>query len=438
MTHHRRPSPQPARTRPDPVRRHLLRRPPGYDLAIGFVIVVITFLSLLDGIADAPLHMDESNWISRAHYLSDLRDPDAETWDADSFMMRAQPRLGSLWAGLALVVQGRDLATNAFWRWGGTYEENLAEGRIPDPADLVAVRRANALLVALTTALLFATVAAFSGRVGGLVAAIGFASHPFVRDAGQRAMSDALFIFLLMVAGAAAWKLASRPRWMWSVVLGLAIGLAGATKLSPIFLAIPVLVLGVTSLVAPLTVRGREWRAGAGLWMKTLPILPLAVVGFGMFDPWLWTAPIDHGIRLFRTRSVEMQQQADRHAERHVTGFADSLGHSWQMIGGGSLVREAFIVIGLLGLGIAVRSAWRQGPWSPTAFLLAILGVEAAIILSTIKVAFDRYYLPVILLLALTAGVAAGAAARKLGSGDERSPQPRMTSPIDAMRADSI
>ena len=121
-----------------------------YTEIIAVLAVALLAFALADAAARWPnFNPDESRWLSRAHYVAALAEPFGPTW-ADQYMTRGQPPLGSYAMGIGLLAQGRDLQTNAPWDFSLTWEQNIALGHKPGPADLAAGRRTSAALVALT------------------------------------------------------------------------------------------------------------------------------------------------------------------------------------------------------------------------------------------------------------------------------------------------
>ena len=73
-------------------------------------------------------------------------------------------------------------------------------------------------------------------------------SHPYILASVNRqfanGVSDAVFSFFYALAVVAAIALATSPSWRRTVVLGVVLGCGAATKLSPLFVAVPLAVIG--------------------------------------------------------------------------------------------------------------------------------------------------------------------------------------------------
>ncbi|MFN8675610.1 MAG: phospholipid carrier-dependent glycosyltransferase [Thermomicrobiales bacterium] len=209
------------------------------ELLCGSAVMAIFLFSFLLSRSSAQLpdfNPDESRWISRAHYLADLADPFGPTWD-DQYMTRGQPPFGSYVTGAGLLLHGRDLATNPAWDFSLTWEENLAAGNKPIPADLQAARSMSALLTATTAVVLIGIARVYVPFAWALLAGAIFALHPFSRYIGALATADAAFGLLIALAALALSRFARDRRWLWAAATGVLLGLGGATKLSPLAVA---------------------------------------------------------------------------------------------------------------------------------------------------------------------------------------------------------
>lgn len=385
------------------------RLPFGYPSAIGLAVVAVAFAFFLRGLPQRPVHPDEVLWISQAHYLEDLLDPSGPNWNPKKFAMREAPKLGSVWMGVALVAQGRDLETNPNYDWDMDEAQNRAAGNWPDPDDLVATRRASALLMAISAGMVFLIATLFSNAAGGVAAALVFMTHPVIHAAGQRAMVDALWVFFALLASLLAWWFARAPGWGRAVALGAALGLGGAAKLTPVLFLGPLLLLGLLAPKRPLHVGGRTWVAAPRLRLASLAMVPAALVGFAAFDPWLWRDPVDRSVLLFQVRGRMMEWQSTHHPDIEINGARDSIRLAWVVLGQRETLAQALLVAGLAGTVLMVRRALVEGPWSAPAYLQVVLVGQAVVVLVAIRVAWFRYYVTVETLLAVGAGVLFGA-----------------------------
>ena len=74
-------------------------------------IFLISFWANLSYVHATLFHPDESRWINRAHYLTDLKNPLGIEW-GDRYLLRGQPPVGSYVTAIGLLLQGQDTVTN--------------------------------------------------------------------------------------------------------------------------------------------------------------------------------------------------------------------------------------------------------------------------------------------------------------------------------------
>ena len=392
------------------------------ELATTLVVAVLAFM-LADAAARGPhFNPDESRWLSRAHYLSALTDPFGPTW-ADQYMTRGQPPLGSYAMGVGLLAQGRDLETNPPWNFSVPWDVNIALGRKPVPQDLAAGRRTSAALVAVITVALVSVAGVFVPTPWAITAGALFAVHPFTRYIGSTAMSDALFGLLVVLAAWAAAALARRPTPGRAILLGVLLGLGGATKLSPLVVAAGISAGGVLLCAVRVVQRRRLMARDAMHAINGLIVGMAAVVTFVASYPYLWPNPVDRTRNLFAFRAEEMAAQSTDwpvmavpnrvEALRRVNlNFTERFSLSATVIsslGGHSglpLVRQAEFLIPVIGVVIMAGRAIRAGPRSPQFMGLAVLGGQVLVTILGMRSEFDRYHLPMALLGAVAAAMA--------------------------------
>ncbi len=407
------------------------------DIAITLVLFELAFWQNLSDLRLTPFHPDETRWLNRAHYVRDLFDPFGPTWD-DGYLTRGQPPLGSYLMGVGLLAHGRDLTTNGVWDFKLSRKRNTALGNMADRADLDAGRRTNAFVGALSVVVVYFLVKRLSNRVGGVAAALFLAAHPLMIYLSSQAVSDALLFLLVALAALAACRLADRPSWSRLAVLGILLGLGGATKLTPLLLALPLGGLGgllvarayarrrglLPSLLGPPAESDRSLDEQLGRMLLALPVV--ALITFIVVYPYLWPDPIGRTVNLFAFRTEEMQRQGNNwpnvavesraEAMRRVgvtlgarfttTGrlgakLAHGLGREWQPRG----IDLPFAVVGaevLLALTV-----WRSLA-SRYALAAIVLGGQAGAVVLGMRSDWARYHLPVLLVVATCIGLLAG------------------------------
>src|SRR3954471_14607000 len=284
--------------------------------------VALLAFALADAAARWPnFNPDESRWLSRAHYVAALADPLGPTW-ADQYMTRGQPPLGSYAMGIGLLAQGRDLETNAPWDYSLTWKQNIALGHKPVPDDLAAGRRTSAALVALSAVALIGVARIFLTVPWAIAAGALFAVHPFTVYIGSIAMSDALFGLLIALAAWAAASFARRPTWWRATLLGVLLGLGGATKLSPLVVAAGLSAVGVLIFVVTTIRRRHVAPQEAAYAARGIVIGVAALLVFVASYPYLWSNPIAHTRHLFAFRAEEMAAQSSHWTEMAVPNRA--------------------------------------------------------------------------------------------------------------------
>ena len=148
-----------------------------------------------------------------------------------------------------------------------------------------------------------------------------------------------------------------------------------------------------------------------------------ALLTFIASYPYLWPNPIAHTRHLFAFRVEEMAAQSSDwpvmavpnrvEALRRVNvNFTERYNLSASLIAllGGprtaSLVRQVEFLIPVLGIVLMAGMAVRDGPYSPRALVLAVLGGQVLVTILGMRSEFDRYHVPMALLGAVAAAVA--------------------------------
>jgi hypothetical protein len=409
----------PGGQRSDPIRRRNLR---SYVELLCVLIVAALGFALADTAASWPnFNPDESRWLSRAYYVAALADPLGPTW-ADQYMTRGQPPLGSYAMGIGLLAHGRDLETNAPWDFSLTWEQNIALGHKPVAEDLAAGRRTSAALVALTAVAIIGVARIFLTVPWATAAGALFAIHPFTVYIGSIAMSDALFGLLIALAAWAAASFARSPTWGRATLFGMLLGLGGATKLSPLAVAAGLSAAGV-AIFAATTIRRRQVAPKEATYAARGVVIGVAaLLAFFASYPYLWPNPIAHTRKLFAFRVEEMANQSSDwpvmavpnrvEALRRVNlNFTERYNLSASVISslGGTTthpIRQLEFVIPVFGIILMGGLAVRDGPYSPRALVLAVLGGQVLVTILGMRSEFDRYHVPMAVLGALAAAVA--------------------------------
>ncbi len=403
----------------------------GLNAVLAIVLFTISFAINNAHLEQTALHPDETRWLNRAHYIEDFGNPYGENWQ-DYYLTRGQPPGGSYLMGIGLWLQGQPLHANGVWDFHYGEDWNAQAGAVPDDEVLAAGRRTNAVVGALVVVLAFLVTSMLSNRVGGVFAALFLAYHPLHITLSTQALSDELLALSLVVTFAAAFRFARSPAWGWALVMGISLGVGGATKLAPLALSFVLAAFGLLWLVVQVRQNGRgAWRWPASRKGVLLLIQP-AIAGFvfvAMY-PFLWVAPVRRSLDLLEFRRTEMASQARiwpwarvenpkdafmRYGEqlhdaysttRHLQQWADrNLG-----IPISNPVSIDFIVVAI-GTILLVRMVIQRGLWSPHAMVALLMAAEVGAVTVGLGVDFYRYYLPILLVNSILVGIAFGAGA---------------------------
>lgn len=412
---------------------------------IPIALIAILAFALADAAAQLPnFNPDESRWLSRAHFLSALRDPFGPTW-ADRYTTRGQPPLGSYAMGVALLVQGHDLDTNPPWDFALPWEENITLGHKPVPGDLAAGRRASAALVALTALAIIAVARTYLPSAWATAAGALYAVHPFTTYIGSIAMADALFGLLIALSTASAAGLGRHPTWRRALLLGALLGLGGATKLSPLLVAAGLAGASIASLALPAIRERAIPRQSARFALFGIAVGLAAIATFIAVYPYLWPDPVGRTGNLVAFRTEEMAAQASDWPVMAVPTRAEALRRVFvnfterfsltaaipaidQAGSAAASVRYLEVAIPLLGIAMMTGMAVRAGPYSARSLALAVLGGQVTVTILGMRSEFDRYHLPMAILGAIAAAVSlrwlVGAAAGLVRAAKSASARP--------------
>ena len=389
------------------------------DIVIVGLLVAASISINMQRVELTPGDRDETRWLNRAYYAADLADPFGPTWQ-DYVITVGQPPLGSVAIGIGLALQGEDLRGTGVWDY--QYDRNwyTATGGYPTEDTLHAGRRTNAVIGALAVGAAYVLGRLTTNRVGGVAAGVYLAWHPLHIVLSTQALSDETFALLLLLALMAGWQFAAKPTWARAIVLGILLGLGGATKLTPLLLAPPLAAFGVLRLIADRSPAGR--RAGAMLIAQPF----IAFFAFVAAYPWLWENPIGRTWRLFVFRSGEMDAQTSAWPNALTDGPFEAIArfgykltytHSTsqkalqQVFDWLGIERTAVgidLVLAAAGAAILLTTIARRGLWTPHALVAMLMFGEIAILALGMKADFYRYHLPVVMIVSACIAVAVG------------------------------
>jgi hypothetical protein len=216
--------------------------------------------------------------------------------------------------------------------------------------------------------------------------------------------------------------------------LGLALGLAAATKLTGLVGLVPL--AGAAGMLTLLHCR-RQHELGVvrarAAWTVVAAVIPRAV--FVAVNPYLWPDPIGGLGGMLAERRDEMAFQQDQWPEYAVTGWAE---RPWLTVSGslqlGPLAEVsadtlAPVLMGLpllvVGLAALYRRAGQGQLRAPAISLLVWAACYAVMIVAGLGLKYPRYFMPSTLLLLPIVGLGAAVLARAVWT---RLPLPRVLS----------
>jgi len=369
---------------------------------------------------DAPLHVDEPRMLNRGFmagrlYRDYLRTGSVSSeWLGEAWQAR-KPPLGNVIVGLGLWLgRAEPPAAPYEYDWLHDYAWNAARGQVPSAEVLRAGRRLVPWLSAAAAAALFLVAAGVGGIVGGLVAVAVFHHNPIVRLYGPRALADMpMMAFSLW----SLWYLARRVAPAWDAhraslltrcaALGLLVGLATATKQNGALMACVALVtfgiwgagsasrLGGDAVARAILAATVVAAVSYGLFVLVNPVLHPSPLGrtLAQIEAWNlkfaghWKARPEFALRTLAART--------RAVARVIAGNAfGTLGYPY--------VTAFLVVAGAVTLALERRPP--PGERSLGTIVLIWSAVTIAVVTAWIPLDWDRYYLPVIAVMAVLVG----------------------------------
>jgi len=408
--------------------------PRGVDI----VWLILLTLYVFAGVSTAPLHGDESTQIYMGHdfYYQFVQrnlslvmyseNPGAVIEDGKT---QQQLRLlnGTLpkylfGAAAYLGGYGTD-DINEQWLWGAGWEHNHQNNHVPSDDLLLRTRFMSAGLLAAGTITMFGIGYTLRGRLLAYIASLFFALNPVILLNGRRAMMESgMITFSLLAILAALWILQKRSEWTY-MLLGVASGLAVASKHTSL---ITVLVI---FLVSAILIVLQSWhsknrqegnRSFAGLFAAGI----LSLLVFYALNPAWWDNPAGRISDVLMLRHNLLSGQIDAFGgyetlRERVSGFVaqtlsgtvmyaetelddfliyledeikmyeQSIVSGIQLTGVGAILRSVLIGVGILRLWQDAQMTWHSrcliGVW---------LAVMVGFVFFVTPLEWQRYYLP--------------------------------------------
>ncbi len=284
----------------------------------------------LAGTPLVPFHGDESTLIfmGRDYYYQFVqRDLELVTYhDPPISATEQQLRLlngtvSKYLYGLTTHIAGYTIDDlNDQWDWGAGWNYNQQSGRVPSSELLLTARWPSALMLAASVVVLFAIGMTLGGRTAAYSASLYYALNPVVLLNGRRAMMEgglALFGLLTVLAG--IWFLRRRD-WRTALLLGIASGLAIASKHTATFTVVAafgvcglyfVLLTLTPAPTPPLRLHGRgEKKTPSSLRVGQLVFAGVvALVVFYALNPAWWGDPVGRAQEVLEERGKLLDGQ---------------------------------------------------------------------------------------------------------------------------------
>lgn len=287
---------------------------------------------------------------------------------------------------------------------------NTSQGNMPANEMLETARRTTAALTALTAVMIFLVGTRLTSTAGATIGALIFALHPLTRYLSTFAGSDAALVFFIALSALFAARLAEKPTWPRALLTGIAIGLGGGVKLSPLGIAVALAVVGLLIMVSK-----NKRSSRLGLMLLAQPFIAAAT--FVISYPYLWRNPIENSLNLLRYRTLSFDLQSSLWGQIAVNSPQEAIQRIWTRFASEewSLLGRFFGIawpvenlIALTGLAALAIYVVKRGISSPTSMIAAVLGASAAITVIGMQVDWTRYHWPILLSASLCIGVVTG------------------------------
>lgn len=412
------------------------------------------WLALLIGFVFAippTFHGDESMYLSMSRDYATLiidRNPNGLLVyppyqdDSDEQLRLLNGSVQRYMAGFIWHLAGasvNDLPTRPGWNWQADYEANAAQGHVPTATVLAAGRLASALCFALSIVAIFALAWLYGGRLPAYFVSAIYALNPILLLNGRRSMQEgSLLLFGILV-----------------VLIAVVISKRRAEhKPTPIALWVALAVAGALALVSKQS--GMIFAGGAFGWIFVTenirrPSKPLQttlwLVGAGglllalfvALSPGLWSDPVARFGDSWYSRSYILTMQVTADPNGNFSPLLSRLGHivtepfmtpiqHFEVAGWanypqitaavdrymaspfsgvqfGVVLGGIVTLLALVGVLFSLRRGWQAG-------VLVWLGLTVASLLVN-PLLWQRYFLPLIPVYALLAGIGVTGLARR-------------------------
>lgn len=290
---------------------------------IDALFIILLALYILAGTTLTPFHADEATQVYMSHdyayqflqrdlNLVTYRDPPISPQEQELRMLNGS--INKYLIGLAWHLAGFNVEQlNQQWDWGADFNYNLTTNHAPAQALLMAARIPSALLLATGVLWIFLIGMQLGGRPTAYLTALFYALNPLLLANGRRAMMEGSFIaFTLLAVLAAIWwvKISGNRLWVLSALLGIASGLALASKHTALFVVAPVLgACFLWSLVC--LIRDDTRQRGLRALLSLLLAGGLAALVFYALNPVWWGDPLHRAGEVLALRERLLSEQTN-------------------------------------------------------------------------------------------------------------------------------
>lgn len=401
-------------------------------------LIWITLLAgyALAGVPLAPFHADEATIIYTSrdyaylflqHDLDQVKYAEASLNPAEQELRLLNGTLTRYWIGLAWHSQGltvHDL--NEQWDWGADWNYNQTTGHAPALELLMIARWSSAALLAASITVIFTLGQTIGGSWTAYLVSLYYALNPAVLLNGRRAMLESPFLFFSLLTVLATIWLLRKPTWPRALLLGLAAGLALASKHTALF-TVAAMFGGILLHLVYQSVRSTDESNPVDYILLPLLIVAAAITlgVFLLLNPAWWDDPIGRaqkvlelrenllagqtaafgGYATFMEKLAGFLRQALLALPQYyeVSGWENWIGDQiaryeaslWRgvSVGGSALGGAALCVMMIAGFWALIRDHSMNSVARWIVSLWTVAAVSTTLLLTPLE--WQRYYLPV-------------------------------------------
>ena len=221
------------------------------------ILLTVLCIFIVAGIRLVPFHGDEATyiWMSQDYdYIVNYRNPRAvlfnpeQDLDGKSIVRLSIGSILSFSIGFMRDLINSNIPVNGYWHWGLSYEENVAQGYMPDSQHLMMARACSAIMGALGVVFFFLAVRLLlHSRLAAWIATLALATQGDLLANFRRAMQEGpKFLFLMLTILLGSYILQDlkqlQPRKHRYVMFGMTGGLMLAAKQDTVSLLIAIYV----------------------------------------------------------------------------------------------------------------------------------------------------------------------------------------------------